>query len=556
MNLRFLLCIIFLFPSVGNASDCDIILGVSKTTYIPYSWIEHDGSIHGLNIDLLKKLSLQAGCKLKIKTYPWNDLLQAFRIGDVDTIATSLSPYSNSIKGDDLLQIPITTTFYGNFYVRNNDKEIRTNEDLINKSVVVLKGSTSYDYAVNTLKREYGVKIISYNSTEEAVKALSEGIGDVGIFSITAVRNVVDSQDVSNLKLSGAAFLPASYGFLFQKKNIEKFSLLERQMGFMVDSNSFPKRVNLWSKKYNSIDSSIRLFMVVIVLIVLITFLVLVWNYLLDSKVKDRTERLNSEIEHRKKLEIDKSLMQEHAMSIAKLAALGELAASVAHEINNPTALIIHNFSSVKRKVSKLINIYENPSEKINILNQLDETYKIIDDSLKRIVNSVDELKSVGSNSSGADKLVDLCICLKSSIELNRYYINRYTNNFVINCPQSKCMIFCKNNSIEQILINLIQNSCQALNSKSDVIECGIVESTIDGKLYFKLYVKDTGCGISAEKLEFVFKPFYTTKVDQGGTGLGLPIVSRIVKENNAFIRLESKEGEGTCVNVYFLAVI
>lgn len=552
LNRIILSAILWCFSSFSFADECIVTLGVSETDYRPYSWVDEKRGAQGLNIELMSSLASESSCELKIKVFKWNELLLAFKNNEIDTLVTSLSPFADTVKGHDLLQIPITTMFYGNFYVRKDSPAVESEEDLYNKEVVVLEGSTSNDYARNRLMKKYNVKIMSYRSTEEAIKALSEGKGDAGIFSLTAVRNAVDSEHVRNLKLSGAAFLPASYGFIFHRENIDLFLKLKENLGFAFGIENYSEKVSMWSKAYNSIDESHRSFLIFTIAFILIFLSIISYNYILETKVQDRTRELNLEIEHRKALEKEHFLIKEQSMSIAKLAALGEMASCVAHEINNPTALIVHNISFIRRRFFNLASMVSENSEKAAIISQVENNYRIIEDSLNRTIKSIEQLKKIGGDYCDSRKAVDICASLRTALELTKYYIGKYTSNLVVNIPDEKCYIFCSENTVEQIAINLIQNACHALNSQDDVIECGIAIRNSEGKEYYSFYVNDTGVGISEPGLKLIFKPFYTSRRRQGGTGLGLSIVSRLVKENDAKIEVVSSAGKGTSISVLF----
>lgn len=534
------------------ADKCTVTLGVSETDYRPYSWVDEERGAQGLNIELMSSLAAKSNCELKIKVFKWDELLLAFKNYEIDTLVTSLSPFADTIKGHNLLQIPITTMFYGNFYVRKNSLSIESENDLYNKKVIVLEGSTSSDYVRNRFIEKYNIKIISYHSTEEAVKALSEGKGDVGVFSLTAVRNAVDSEHISNLKLSGAAFLPASYGFIFHRENMNLFMKLKENLGFAFGIDNYPEKVNTWSNVYNSIGETQRYFLMFTILFILIFLSVITYNHMLEVKVKDRTRKLKLEIENRMALEKEHFLIKEQSTYIAKLAALGEMASCVAHEINNPTALIVHNVSSIKRRFSTLASLVPDSLDKDIIISRVEDNYRIIDDSLSRTIKSIEQLKKFGGDYYDRKKTVDICSSLRTALELTKYYVGKYTLNLIVNIPDDKFYIACAENTVEQIAINLIQNACHALKNKDDVIECGVVTEVVDGKECYTLYVNDTGIGIPESDLKLIFKPFYTSRLGQGGTGLGLSIVSRLVKENDAKIGVVSSVGNGTRVSVLF----
>ncbi|MCD8497703.1 MAG: HAMP domain-containing histidine kinase, partial [Alphaproteobacteria bacterium] len=101
---------------------------------------------------------------------------------------------------------------------------------------------------------------------------------------------------------------------------------------------------------------------------------------------------------------------------------------------------------------------------------------------------------------------------------------------------------------IEQIIVNLIQNACYVLTDNSQAITCCLSESE-DGK-YVVFSIEDEGCGMSPAVKKKAFEAFYTTR--KNGTGLGLSIVAGIVKEHRGHYVVDSVEGEGTCIRIFF----
>jgi len=104
------------------------------------------------------------------------------------------------------------------------------------------------------------------------------------------------------------------------------------------------------------------------------------------------------------------------------------------------------------------------------------------------------------------------------------------------------------NQQIEQVIVNLITNSCQALNNKENKIH--IYTQYDKGSDKITLEVKDEGIGIPEQNLKFIFDPFFTSKRDSGGTGLGLSIAYKIIKNHGGQLVVESSPEEGTNVKV------
>ena len=103
---------------------------------------------------------------------------------------------------------------------------------------------------------------------------------------------------------------------------------------------------------------------------------------------------------------------------------------------------------------------------------------------------------------------------------------------------------------MEQIFVNLLQNACHSLESNEKGIT--VSSSYKSGDTFVSIKIKDQGCGISPKNIKQIFDPFFTTKRDKGGTGLGLSVSLRLIKEHKGTIDFDSKEGLGTTVTLKF----
>ena len=217
-------------------------------------------------------------------------------------------------------------------------------------------------------------------------------------------------------------------------------------------------------------------------------------------------------------------------MRSEKLATLGQLAASVAHEINNPLAVIMGRAEFLDSEIDdddpiiqKSIKTIENESEKAASTVQRFLTFAR---------QSEPELKLVNVN-----KLLDNSIGLASHLAI----MEKVTldKEFGGQIPD----ILIDPRQIEQVFINLILNAIQAMRAGGKLTVCseqkdGIVE----------IRFSDTGSGISAENMIKIFNPFFTTK--KAGTGLGLAICKQILEKHGGTIKIESDPGMGTTVYV------
>ena len=246
--------------------------------------------------------------------------------------------------------------------------------------------------------------------------------------------------------------------------------------------------------------------------------------------------------------------LRDEALIQSRLAALGEMAASVAHEINNPAGLIGHNMDFIKKSVAAVFNVLESSQNigsvsgiALNIFKEeLQDSEKIIDDSLLRIRDVINDLKEYGAPRNNSYQKTDIKECVENVVRMSSFFIKKWTANFSFDICGDDFSAYANPIHIEQVVLNLIQNSCFALTDREQFIKC-ILEK--EGS-FIKIIVEDSGCGMTEETAKNACKAFYTTRKDAGGTGLGLSIAMRIIKEHKGTMTIESRYGVGTSVTI------
>ncbi|MEW6981250.1 PAS domain S-box protein [Colwelliaceae bacterium 6471] len=252
-----------------------------------------------------------------------------------------------------------------------------------------------------------------------------------------------------------------------------------------------------------------------------------------DEKVVSLSGTIQ-DIDSRKKAEIE--LERQRALSIqnSKLASLGEMSAGIAHEINNPLTAIYASSQLMFRYV-------DNPSKLVSKLNDINK-------SCERISHIINGLKKF----SRSDKKQHFSMCnlnriVNETLVLTKSKTNRHNVHIIFEYTDS-APIFCCEVEIEQVLINLISNSIDAVKfDKEKWIK--IKQASDDDSVTLKII--DSGKGISNEKLGNLFTPFYTTKPVGQGTGLGLSITKGILDTHNASIYVDTNM-PNTCFTIVF----
>jgi PAS domain S-box-containing protein len=266
------------------------------------------------------------------------------------------------------------------------------------------------------------------------------------------------------------------------------------------------------------------------------------------------------DITERKQAEEQAKLHQQQLMQAGKMVALGTLVSSVAHEINNPNNFIMLNAPFLKeawQHVLPILDEYyeENKDFMIGGMRYLEMRDRIprllsgITDGSKRIQQIIEDLRDfVRRDASDMNQSVDVNGVLRSAISLLSNMITKSTSHFSMRYGEKLPTLKGNSHRLEQVIINLIQNACQALPD----IRRGLSLSTSYNEKMHSIVVKvqDEGIGIPPEVLPHITDPFFTTKSDSGGIGLGLSISSRIVKEHGGTLTFTSELGKGTTTEI------
>ncbi|KLV07241.1 histidine kinase [Photobacterium aquae] len=258
----------------------------------------------------------------------------------------------------------------------------------------------------------------------------------------------------------------------------------------------------------------------------------------LEDKVKDRTHSLREKTEeleqHIKLLNLARSKL----VNSEKLAALGELTAGIAHEINNPTAVILGNVELLQ---------YELGEDTERVREELDAIHEQID----RIRNITRSLLQYSRQGGVQDEITwqHLNPIVEESLTLVRTGTKKY--DVVIDAHlEARCSVEVNRHQLLQVLVNLMMNGVHAMDDSGRLVvktadwigEQGEVLGAV-------VMISDHGCGISDENLKRIFDPFFTTR--RSGTGLGLSVSQGIITSIGGEITVESQLGEGSTFSVF-----
>ncbi|MEW6291374.1 MAG: ATP-binding protein [Thermodesulfobacteriota bacterium] len=252
---------------------------------------------------------------------------------------------------------------------------------------------------------------------------------------------------------------------------------------------------------------------------------------------------------------------QSQMLQREKMASIGQLAAGVAHEINNPVGFIASNLGTLTKYIDRLTE-YISLLEKAMMgvaREQLRETRKklkieyiagdakdLIRESLEgtdRVSAIVRGLKSFSRVDGATQQATDINECLEAT--LNIVWNELKYKAVVTKDYGSISRTLCNPQQLNQVFMNLLVNAAQAIEKQGEIR----IRSREENGWIF-IAIADTGCGVPPQNLPRIFEPFFTTKDVGKGTGLGLSISYDIIKKHGGDISVESEPGRGTTFNV------
>ena len=264
------------------------------------------------------------------------------------------------------------------------------------------------------------------------------------------------------------------------------------------------------------------------------------WYYIVNTPIHNQNGSISrmtmiQDITEKKENEI-RLIMTE------RLAALGQMAFGIAHEINNPLATIA---ACAEGLLNRLKKGRYNP--------ELFESYlKIVDEEVIRCKSITTNMLSFVRKTTYEKKYININYIIDKILELLGFQ-GRFKEVNVIRNYKGELVVYASEGELRQVFLIFIVNALDAMEDKGTLtIETGIIpplEKEVEGGMVF-IKIGDTGFGISPELIDRIFDPFFTTKSEKGGIGLGLSIAKKMITDNNGNIDVTSEQGKGTIFKI------
>lgn len=257
-------------------------------------------------------------------------------------------------------------------------------------------------------------------------------------------------------------------------------------------------------------------------------------------------------------------LQQKNLVKTEKLVAIGQLAAGVAHEVNNPLAFVASNINTLKKycamftKVVEVSTDQEQQKENKDLADEINEImrnesdyvindtqliFNEVEEGLNRVKDIVSNLRNFSRTKSSDVEDVDVNDCITSALKMLENK-TKYHCKMVFNKGELP-PIRGNSNKITQVILNIVVNAAQAIKNKGMIT---ITSQDTDG--FISVSIEDTGTGIEPKHLEKIFDPFFTAKPIGEGTGLGLSVSFNIIEDMGGTISVESELYKGSTFTI------
>jgi polar amino acid transport system substrate-binding protein len=552
--------IIFLFLSLCfqvSALAKTIIVGGDRD-YPPYEFLDSSGKPTGYNVELTRAIAEVMGLQVEFRLGGWSEQLRDLKEGKIDLLQGISWSEQRAAQIDFT---PPHTVVNHAIFARKESPVVSSLAELKGKKVTLHRDGIMHE---QLLRQGYGPDLVPTPTPADALRLLASGQCDYAVVAIVPGMYIIREYKLTNLVPVARSIASQKYGYGVRKGNAELLAKMTEGLAILKKTGQYDtihaKWLGVLEPEGLALGKVIKLAALVITPLVLVLGGMAFWSRSLHQQVALRTADLTREIAERTAAEQELRRNQQQLVQADKMAALGVLVSGVAHEINNPNGLILLNMPILKEVCDDALELLDQrcpDQEQIRlgglayrrIRQELPQMLDEMQDGARRIKRIVEDLKDFARQDDAAlMEPLDLNHVAQAAVRLVDRSLRTATNRFEADYTDPLPMVQGNSQRIEQVLVNLLLNACQALTDTNRGI---FLRTFIDHATNsIGVLVRDEGCGIAPEHLDRLTDPFFTTKRESGGTGLGLSVSAGIVKEHGGSLQFSSPPGQGTTVTL------
>jgi polar amino acid transport system substrate-binding protein len=562
-SLLALLLLLWVCPVTSSALEIDvtapttIVVGGDRD-YPPYEFLDKDGKPAGYNVDLTRAIADVMGLQVEFRFGGWSEMRSALINGSVDV----LQGISFSEDRTRTLSFsPPHTIINHAIFARKETPPVNSVEELRGKEIVVFRDGIMHDYLASL---GFSRNLVMTDTPADALRLLASGKHDYAVLAMLPGMYIIREHKLTNLVPVAKNISIKKYCYAVRKGNEELLARFNEGLAILKKTGRYQEIYDRWLGVLGppkvAWEKVVWYGAMVLGPLLLILAGTVIWSRTLQKRVARRTAELAREVVERKRALDELKLHQDKLIQADKMSSLGILVAGVAHEINNPNGLILLNMPILREVYRDAEEVLEARYREqgdftlgglpySRMKNEVPCLLEEMQEGANRIKRIVEELKDFArQDTSAAIEAVDFNAVVQAAVRLVDSSIRSATTRFEASYSSHLPVIQGNAQRIEQVVVNLILNACQALPDQDRRISLTTFFDQDTAAVGLRL--TDEGTGIAAEHIPHLADPFFTTKRESGGTGLGLSVSATIVKEHDGSLGFDSAPGKGTTVTL------
>jgi signal transduction histidine kinase len=485
----------------------------------PYYYVDDKNIPHGFAVDIFEDIADNIGLKYEYKKFDdWHPLWKSLEQGGIDIIPNV--GITDSRK--DILNFskPLDTFDIG-LFKRKDSYNIKTENDLKDKIVAVV----IRNICVKLISDKITDQKVTYQNYKRAIAALSSGEADAMCYPRPLLVNQLQQMDLEeDIVFFGKPLQEIKRAFGIVKSEEQVLKLIDKEISKIKQSGKYEKIYTKWFTKHSDIELSyeqlIMIISLLIISILLIIILVsrkrwLVTQSFLEHEITKKTKEVNV-------LKDEEMRNQKLLLNQSKVAAIGEMLGNIAHQWRQPITIISMKTANIKSSI-ELEEELSN-EELIEFADSITEQCKYLSKTINDFRNFYTADSNIKENFNIKESILKTEDLIIDAFKDNNITIVNNLEDVYINSNESTFI---------QSLINICNNSKDAIKIKNipdDQRYLFITLTNVNNNAI--LHIKDSGGGIDESIIEKIFEPYFTTKFESKGTGIGLYMTNQIITKH------------------------
>lgn len=561
-GLRAVLAVLCVAASLAAATVgrcAEFVPGVTRPVvvggdrdYPPYEFLDKNGQPAGFNVDISRAIGEVMGMRVEFRLGDWASQREGLMEGRRDV----LQGMSYSDDRSQVVDFAPHTIVNHAIFARRDALAVENLDQLAGKKVIVHRGGIMHD---TLAAKGFADDLVLVDTPADGLRLLASGQGDYAVVAMLPGIYIMREFGLDNIQPVARGVFTVRYGYAVKKGDEALLARFSEGLAILRETGRYQAIHDKWLGVLE--NGRLRWQTIALYVGAIATPLLallggsMLWTHFLRKQVAQRTKSLTKAME-------ELSRNQRQLVQADKMAALGILVSGVAHEINNPNGLILLNIPILRKAQADAVRLlarrYEEEGDFLlggipfsRMKNELPRLLEEMQEGAQRIKRIVNDLKDFARREEGAGRsLIDVGDAARKAVRLLDAAIRKATERFSAVYEPDIPLVWGHSQRVEQVIVNLVLNACQALPDRDRAVVLAVGHDP--DKKQVVLTVRDEGAGIAPEHLPHLTDPFFTTKRDAGGTGLGLSVSAGILKEYGATLSFHSGPGQGTTAVVAF----